>query len=272
MTAPVSRADGADPGAGPLDRQAYLRRIGYDGPLAPTAETLRALQLAHLYAVPFENLDIHLGRPLSLELPALFDKIVTRQRGGFCYELNGLFAWLLKSLGYTVTHLSARVANAEGTFGPEFDHLALLVENGPDERWLADVGFGDGFMEPLRVEPGRGQPQGQWTYGLDDHDGGYRLWRGDPAGAVELQYAFTLQPRRFSADFEPMCHYQQTSLESHFTQHRLVTLATPGGRLTLSDRRWIVTEGGERREQAIDEAEFWRRVRTDFHMPVGEQP
>ncbi len=248
--------------------------------MPPGAAALRSLQLAHLYAVPFENLDIHLGRPLSLELPALYDKIVTRRRGGFCYELNGLFAWLLQSLGFTVSLLSARVANADGTYGPEFDHLALLVEGAAGsrpagERWLADVGFGDGFLEPLRLEPGLDQPQGErgeWTYGLDEHAGSYRLWRRDPAGVVEPQYAFTLQPRRFPADFEPMCRYQATAPESHFVQHRLCTLATPAGRFTLSDRRWIVTEHGQRREEAIDDAEFWRRVGADFHMPLEERP
>ncbi len=254
----------------PLDAQAYLRRMGYQGALAPTADTLRALQLAHLYAVPFENLDISLGRPLSLELPALFDKIVTRRRGGFCYELNGLFAWLLQSLGYSVAHLSARGANGDGTFGPEFDHLALLVTVAPGERWLADVGFGDNFLEPLRLEPGREQPQGGWTYVLDEQDGGCQLWRRNPDGRVEMQYAFTLQPRRFAADFEPMCRYHQTDPESHFVQQRVCSLATPTGRITLSDRRWIVTEDGQRREQAIDEAEFWRLVRAEFHMPFPE--
>ena len=82
---------------------------------------------AHLLAVPFENLDIHLGRPISLDQDALFGKIVTRRRGGFCYELNGLFALLLRELGFEVTLLSAGVARADGGFGPEFDHLTLLV-------------------------------------------------------------------------------------------------------------------------------------------------
>src|SRR4051794_33731222 len=91
-----------------LNVDAYLEGIRYAGPRAPSAETLRALHRAHLYAVPFENLDIGRGRRLSLALPDLFDKIVTRRRGGFCYELNGLFGWLLESLGYRVTHLSAR--------------------------------------------------------------------------------------------------------------------------------------------------------------------
>jgi N-hydroxyarylamine O-acetyltransferase len=255
-----------------MDVQAYLKRIGYAGTPQPTADTLRALHLAHLYAVPFENLDIHLGRPLSLELPALFDKIVGRRRGGFCYELNGLFASLLEAFGYTVTHLSARVANADGSLGPEFDHLALWVEcpagGAPAERWLADVGFGDSFVEPLRLEPGREQSQGPWTYWLEARDAGFVLWRRDLGGALERQYAFTLQPRRFAADYEPMCRYQQTSPQSHFTQHRVCTLATPAGRITLSDGRWIVTEHGQRRERAIGDDEFWRIVNTDFGMVV----
>src|SRR5260221_13506295 len=96
---------------------AYLDRIHYAGSRAPSAATLRALHAAHLYAVPFENLDIGRGRRLSLALPDLYAKIVARRRGGFCYELNGLFSWLLASLGYGVTHLSARVYGGDGGGG-----------------------------------------------------------------------------------------------------------------------------------------------------------
>src|SRR6185295_18386444 len=99
-----------------LNTDAYLKRINYTGPLNPSAETLRNLHLAHLLAVPFENLDIHLGRPIVLEDAALFDKIVERRRGGFCYELNGLFCWLLRELGFEASKLSAGVANTEGGF------------------------------------------------------------------------------------------------------------------------------------------------------------
>ena len=137
-----------------MDIQAYLRRINYSGEQAPSAATLYELHRAHLLAVPFENLDIHLGRPIVLDQDALFDKIVTRRRGGFCYELNGLFALLLRELGFEVTLLAAGVARADGGFGPEFDHLTLLVRatslNPQSEVWLADVGFGDSFREPLR--------------------------------------------------------------------------------------------------------------------------
>jgi len=136
-----------------MNVSAYLQRLNYTGPLIPTAITLRALMQAQLLAVPFENLDIHLGQPIVPDESAFFQKIVERQRGGFCYELNGLFAALLPKLGFEVTLFSARVAGENGRFGPEFDHLTLLVQL--EERWLADVGFGECFREPLRLdEPG----------------------------------------------------------------------------------------------------------------------
>ena len=126
------------------DLGAYLDRIGYTGTPDATIETLRALHVAHLLSVPFENLDIHLGRTIVLDESHLFEKIVRQRRGGFCYELNGLFAGMLRALGFRVTMLSAGVARKSGGFGPEFDHMTLTVDVG-EEQWLADVGFGDGF-------------------------------------------------------------------------------------------------------------------------------
>src|SRR5688500_12747402 len=136
-----------------MDIDAYLERINYRGPLEPTAETLRGLQVAHLLAVPFENLSIHAGEPIVLDDEALFDKVVARRRGGFCYELNGLFAALLRALGFEVEMLAAAVARSTGEFGRDFDHMTLLVNL--KQRWIADVGFGDSFIEPLLLdEPG----------------------------------------------------------------------------------------------------------------------
>ena len=133
-----------------MDIDAYLDRINYHGSRAVNSETLRELQVAHLLAVPFENLSIHAHEPIVLDDEALFTKIVTKRRGGFCYEANGLFAALLRELGFDVVMLSAGVANAEGGFGPDFDHMALMVTL--DERWLVDVGFGDSFREPLLLD------------------------------------------------------------------------------------------------------------------------
>ena len=141
-----------------MNTEAYLDRINYRGSLAPNAETLRQLHLAHLLTVPFENLSIHYGEPIVLVEEVLFDKVVRRRRGGFCYELNGLFATLLHALGFNVVMLSAGVVNTAGEVSAEFDHMTLLVHL--DQRWLADVGFGDLFREPLLMEPGSEQAQG----------------------------------------------------------------------------------------------------------------
>jgi N-hydroxyarylamine O-acetyltransferase len=234
-----------------LDVPAYLERIAYSGALDVSPETLRALHLAHLYAVPFENLDIHLGRPLSLENEALFDKIVNRRRGGFCYELNGLFCALLRELSFTVTMLSAEVARAAGGFSPEFDHLALRVDL--DRPWLVDVGFGNGFRLPVLLDETADQPQGTSTYRIDA-DGAHRvLMRRDNSGEWIPQYRFTLQPHVL-ADFVGRCRFHQTSPESHFTQGRICTLATPTGRVTLSGMRLIVSAPEGRTESEISGA------------------
>jgi N-hydroxyarylamine O-acetyltransferase len=110
-----------------MEIEKYLSRIRYYGDRSPTPDTLRGLHRAHLFTVPFENLDIHLARPIVLDQQALFRKIVDERRGGFCYELNSTFAVLLRALGFRVTLLSACVARDAGGFGPDYDHLTLLV-------------------------------------------------------------------------------------------------------------------------------------------------
>ena len=132
-----------------LDIEKYLERIDYSGSLDPSTQTVRALHRAHMLSVPFENLDIHLGRQIVLDEQAFFSKIVGARRGGFCYELNGLFHGLLRRLGFDVQRLSAGVARADGSFGPDFDHMTLMVRL--DDLWLADVGFGDSFLEPISL-------------------------------------------------------------------------------------------------------------------------
>src|SRR5919112_6867574 len=118
-----------------MNIEAYLKRINYNGPLTPAPETLRDLQVAHLLAVPFENLSIHSGEPIVLDEDALFTKIVEKERGGFCYECNGLFAGLLRALGFEVAMLGAGVARPQGGFGPDIDHKRPVVTL--TDRWLA---------------------------------------------------------------------------------------------------------------------------------------
>src|SRR6267378_5799100 len=109
-----------------MDTKAYLERIGYHGPTRPSVNVLRRLHRRHLVSLPFENLDIHLHRPIILNRAAFYHKIIKHRRGGFCYELNGSFAVLLKKLGFKVSMLSARVARRSGGFSPDFDHMTLL--------------------------------------------------------------------------------------------------------------------------------------------------
>ena len=244
----------------------YLKRIGYRGSREPTAETLRQLHRAHLLAVPFENLDILLGRPIVLSLPSFYDKIVRRRRGGFCYELNGLFGWLLEQLGFPVVMLSARVFDG-GQPTPEFDHLVLLVEM--EERLIADVGFGDSFLEPLRLDAGEEDVQHGSSYRLTGSDAERVLQRRRESD-WEPQYVFSLTPRRL-AEFSAMCQHHQTSPESIFTRKAVSSLTTPDGRITLSDSRLIMTAGGRREEREVaGEEEYRVLLKTHFGIDLGE--
>ena len=249
-----------------LNIKAYLERINYRGSLVSWAETLRALQVAHLLSVPFENLSIHAGQPILLEDDALFSKIVTNRRGGFCYEANGLFAALLRALGFDVEMLSAEVANAAGEFGPDFDHMALMVQL--ERRWLVDVGFGDSFLEPLLLDECDEQRQGSRAYQIIP-DGNYLVvMRREKGEEWKAQYRFTLRPYTF-ADYAEMCRYHQTSPESHFTRSRICSRATEQGRITLSDMRFITTSnsGGQqvRQERTLtSEKEYADVLREHF--------
>jgi len=246
-----------------LNIKAYLERINYHGSLAPTAETLRQLQLAHLLTVPFENLSIHAQQPIVLADEALFTKIVERRRGGFCYEANGLFAALLRALGFDVRMLSAAVAQKEGGFGPDFDHMALMVSLA--QRWLVDVGFGDSFREPLRLDERGEQSQGRRAYRILSDDTHLILMQCNDETDWQAQYRFTLQPHEY-ADYAEMCHYHQTSPQSHFTRARICSRATEAGRITLSEMRLITTseQGGRQERTLMSQEEYTAILREQF--------
>jgi N-hydroxyarylamine O-acetyltransferase len=237
-----------------MNAAAYLDRIGYRGPVTPTAETLARIHRAHLETVPFENLDISRGHKIAIDEGAFVRKIVEERRGGFCYELNGAFAALLSALGYRVTLLSARVPNSDGSDGPEFDHLSLRVDL--DEARLADVGFGDSFLEPLRLQTGVEQKQGDRTYRIMEAAGRFAVERLQADSTWKVEYDFTLQPRQLR-EFAGMCDYHQTSPHSHFTRNRVCTRATLDGRITLSDMKLIFTRNGERQELPIASEGEW---------------
>jgi N-hydroxyarylamine O-acetyltransferase len=240
----------------------YLARINYNGLRDVNAETLRALQVAHLLSVPFENLSIHAGEPIVLDEDALYTKIVDHRRGGFCYECNGLFAGLLRALGFDVAMLAAGVARPDGSFGPIFDHMALMVTL--NERWLVDAGFGDSFLEPLLLDTREDQVEGTRTFRLVDADHHVVLMRRNDGEDWQPQYRFTLQPYTFP-DYEEMCRYHQTSPDSHFTKNLICSRVTADGRITLSDMRFITTHGPQRLrdETTLSSREEYDRVLHD---------
>ncbi len=241
-----------------MDRAAYLRRIGYDGPLTASADTLRALHEAHVFTVPFENLDIHLGRPISLDLPVLYDKIVRGCRGGYCFELNGLFAWLVESIGFTIDHLMARVRWGQTAPGPR-SHRVLLVSLG-GQRWIADVGFGgNGLIASLPLIPNRVDAQYAERFRvMREPDGEYRL-DCEVRHVWEPLYSFTLASH-LPVDYTYANYYHSHAPASLFTQTRLCTKPTPEGRLILRDRAFHTRAQGQTQVRTLDDAEAYRQV------------
>ncbi|MBI5965536.1 MAG: arylamine N-acetyltransferase [Chloroflexi bacterium] len=248
----------------------YLNRIGYAPAVKADFETLRGLQTAHMLTVPFENLDIGLHRPILLDEKSLWDKLITRKRGGFCYELNGLFAWLLKEIGFDVTYFNARVYNKkDNDFGMDFDHLTLMARI-PNEstRWLVDVGFGDSFTQPLNIDDINEQVQGSRGYWIEPFEDGYQLWQRNDDSSRERQYFFDLIPHRFPDEYLDACLYHQTSPLSTFTRKRIISRLTEDGRVSLDDENLIITKNGKRTTQQVKEAERTSLLKKYFNVTL----
>ncbi|MBM7170494.1 arylamine N-acetyltransferase [Streptomyces sp. G44] len=255
---------------------AYLRRIGVARPAAPTGQALRELHLAHLRAIPFENLSVHLGEEIELTAEALVAKVVDARRGGFCYELNGAFAALLTALGFDVTLMQARVDDGTGQLGIPYDHLALRVGTRDGGDWLADVGFGAHSHLPLAFGE-RGEQA--------DPGGTFRLVEasqedaaGDPAGDLEVlkdgkrQYLLDPRPRAL-ADFRAGAWYHRTSPDSHFTRSLVCSILTDDGRITLSGRTLTATVDGERHvTELTTEAEVLAAYERHFGIRPEREP
>lgn len=260
ITAPVS------------DIQSYLNRIGYHGPLDGSAETLAALQEAHVKSVPYENLDILMGVPLSLEIPDLFRKIVKNHRGGYCFELNGLFAWLLECLGYPVHQCMSRFLRDE-TAIPMRRHRVLKVEA---ERifWLCDVGVGGPSpCRPLQMEAGLEQHQGNEAYRLkQDPFLGWVVeeFRKD---AWMQYYSFTEEPQ-LPLDYVMPSYWCEHAPESIFTKTGMLSIRTQAGRNTIAgDEFRIFTGKGVKVFVPESEEERKDALRTYFgiDLEAGKQ-
>jgi N-hydroxyarylamine O-acetyltransferase len=247
-----------------MDISAYLSRINYHGSTQPTIETLRAIHRAHLLTVPFENLDIHLNRHIALGEATLFDKIVLQKRGGFCYELNGLLASLLREMGFQVTIFSANMLH--GGIPQKIDHLTLLVEL--NERWIVDAGVGDTSRLPLRLDDEGEQFGVGQKYRFTRADGRWTLWSGAENNEWNGEYVFDIDPLELS-DFQEACEYYQSAPESYFVQGRICSRATADGRISLTDDKLIVTRNGQREEMPIDgEQDFVSALNEHFGIQI----
>lgn len=224
----------------------FSRRIKLDNILGMDYDSLKSIQNGSMLSIPFENLDIIGGRRIEIEQEPIYKKLVEGKRGGYCYELNGLLAWYLEATGYDVTKIGARVRNENGTYGPDNDHMILLVRL--EQEYIVDAGFGDSAREPL---PMAGQT-------ASDVSGNYRIARTeDNEFHLEreqnegwtTQYKFSLTPQS-TGDFHEANIYQQTSFDSHFKDRIFCSIATPEGRLTISGRKLVRTVG-RKKETAI---------------------
>jgi N-hydroxyarylamine O-acetyltransferase len=249
-----------------MNTERYLRRIGIEkSDFAANLETVKLLQRQHLLNVPFENLDIHWKRPIVLDAENFYRKIVEEKRGGFCYELNGLFYELLGKIGFQSRIISARVSNGKGGFGAEYDHLAILTEI-EGEEYLVDVGFGKFTAEPLKFVLDAEQEDEGGVFLIRKLDEDYFEVIRKEGDAWASEYIFKPLKRDLT-EFAGMCLFHQTSPESHFTQGKVCSLMTDSGRKTLTDKRFIETVNGQKNEIEIDsEEEFDRILESEFHI------
>ena len=225
--------------------KAYFKRIGLDYPekITPDSELLRKLQFAHCTHVPYENLDIIRGIPLSLNLDDLYNKVVSQGKGGFCFELNGLFGWLLRELGYEVTDVAARYLRGESSI-PMRRHRVLIVR-AADGLWCCDVGIGEVCPRyPLRLEEGLEQPQFDECYRFDKDPFLGWVLMDRHHGEWRQFYSFTEEPQ-LDVDFIAPMFYCEKHPDSPFFPDEMFSLKTAEGRITLDGHVFKEFRNGE---------------------------
>ncbi|MBN2040176.1 MAG: arylamine N-acetyltransferase [Spirochaetes bacterium] len=245
----------------------YLERINYKGSTAVSEETLRELHIAHTLNVPFENIDVFYKQPVLLDENSLFEKIVNGRRGGYCFEMNGIFSIVLKKLGFRVTDLLARGTIDGINYSPR-THQALMVETG-NTKWIADVGFGnDGIIAPLLLEDESDQKQFAHTYRIiSDQNSGYLLQKKLEDNYNSL-YKFTLEACT-PEDFLMSNHFTSTFPQSFFLMMRMCTMPTKEGRITLTDKHFKIISNGNTTEKPVaNEEEFKKILNEKFSLDL----
>lgn len=248
-----------------LNLNEYLSRIKYNKKLSADLDTLIELQKCHLLNIPFENLDIHNRTPITIDVEKFYTKIIENKRGGFCYELNGLFNELLKVIGFKTFLVSARVFDTAENYSEEFDHLAIIVSI-DNEKWLTDVGFGEFAFSPLKIITGIEQKDARGIFRINQFDEEYLVVQKQIPGGWKNEYLFSLKPRNIS-EFSEKCYYHQTSPDSHFTQKKLCSIPTQNGRITLTDKSLKITNNESIEEKEIkNEEQFYQLLKEYFSI------
>ena len=247
-----------------MDLKAYLSRFAANHLIEPSLNNLIELQSLHMRHIPFENLDVIRRTPIYLNLETIYNKIVVRNRGGYCYELNGLFQWLLEQLGYEASLVSATVYRPDGQWAKADTHAAILVQL--DEPYLVDVGFGDSTILPIPLN------------GLEctDVSGAYKVEprQNDQFDLIQTRNCNSRTLYRFNKveklliEFHEGCVFNQVAKESSFTHRDLVTIATATGRITLIDHQLTHTENGKMIKTTVTSDEKARLLHDLFGILV----
>ena len=198
-----------------MELDSYLRRIRYAGPVGPDLECLKAVHRHHVRSIPYEDLDVQLGRPLDLDPERIRRKLIVERRGGWCYEMNGLLGWALAEIGFSVTRMTGGVMRSERGDGAFGNHLVLRIDL-DDESWIADAGLGDALQEPIPLREGE-HVQNNRTYTLTQLDPS--TWRfANHPGRLPATMDFINAPADETL-FEHTCADLQVNAESMFVQN-----------------------------------------------------
>jgi N-hydroxyarylamine O-acetyltransferase len=243
----------------------YFQRINYLGFLDSNKDVLFELQKAHLYSVPFENIDIYNDK--WIDPSNSYNKVVNHRRGGFCYELNALFFDLLRSIGFNASLISACVCDDQGEFGPEFDHMAILVEIN-EENYLVDVGFGEFSLAPLKIQLNELVIDQRGSFRIREFEKDRLIVEKVVGRRVIPRYHFSLIQRK-KEDFIDMCRFHQTDPSSIFKKNRLCSLPTPSGRITLTGSKLRITSQADVEQRTLQSEEEVTRVLIEL-FKMGE--
>ncbi|WP_181781868.1 arylamine N-acetyltransferase family protein [Pseudonocardia pini] len=246
-----------------LDLAAYLARIG-----CTATDDLARLHRAHVAAIPFENLDVVLGRGIDPDLEAVQDKLVRRRRGGYCYEHATLFGAALERLGYPVLRLLSRVGG-DGTVPTPRTHMVLAVE-AAGERWFADVGFGSGVLTPIPWRSDAVEHQGDWLVGLQLGADGetWELWERTPEGGRAVLHRVTEEPQH-AADVRMANHFTATYPSSPFVRQVVAIRKDEHTRWTLAGRELTTARpDGTEEKRTLSGEEVAAALEEDFRITL----